>query len=303
MSSNTEGTKFFSLELAQGNKSFNINADLSDLQIDRIIDNVLIPTFNYNYQRQQANEAIQGDLKSKPIPGGASMQHPTAKIKLNNIMDAKRVPAGIRELARKEWSERELEKGYQETVAGVDPCRTEYNEEVKIKQVSKEEFKGRKRKVDLQGSHGTSSMADLLGDKKLADLTSKMGLSPKQYETKDETVSGEKSFGDVKESDKEQDFFRTGIKHKGDKLVYRCGYNCPNCGNSGRHYIPEGHENVSCHNCQTPLEVEPATLKGNGTTDEYRDANGNFTIANTIAMNKYNRLIQAGVINTDLHKK
>lgn len=320
MTANNAGTKYFSVAVAQGDKSFDINADLTDSQIDRIIDNVLIPTFNPNYAREQVNEKIQGKLDLRDVGTTGLYTHtsdhvfiphsvPTAdehgEIKMlyarsgvgkSRLFDAQKLPTEISDEAKRIWNERELQKGYEETVVGVNPERTEYNEEVKVSKQSK-------GKVELQGNHGTSTMADILGAKKVADLASKNGLSPKAYESKDAPITAEKSFGDVAEADKEKDYFRTGIKIKNDKPNYRVGYDCPKCGNTGRHYVPQRTNTVTCHNCHSPLEVEPATMLGQGFTEQHRDANGNFFVATSLSMHQYDRLLKAGRINTDLHRK
>ena len=78
------------------------------------------------------------------------------------------------------------------------------------------------------------------------------------------------------------EYYRTGIKYTGNDLTrprFRLGYTCPQCQDEGRHYIPAHVKIVSCHNCNTPLKVEPATPQGIGTTNDFRDMNGNFFIA------------------------
>lgn len=81
----------------------------------------------------------------------------------------------------------------------------------------------------------------------------------------------------------ETDFHHTGIKFDTyNRPKYRCSYECPKCGENGRHYIPMHITKVSCHKCQTPLVVEPATDLGKGTTEEHRDENGNYFFAEVI---------------------
>ena len=82
------------------------------------------------------------------------------------------------------------------------------------------------------------------------------------------------------------DFHHTGIKIKNNKPHYRCGYSCPKCGESGRHYIPNTVKAVNCHQCQAPLVVEASTDKGFGETDEHRDEHGNFFFAEVIDYTK-----------------
>lgn len=114
------------------------------------------------------------------------------------------------------------------------------------------------------------------------------------YSTEDESSSilAEK-FGDkakelyatagVEHQECDTEFYHTGIKYDDhNRPKYRCGYSCPKCGETGRHYIPFHVTRVSCHKCNTPLVVEPATKKGMGTTDEHRDEHGNYTIAEVI---------------------
>jgi hypothetical protein len=87
----------------------------------------------------------------------------------------------------------------------------------------------------------------------------------------------------VSEEDKQSvpDFYHTGIKYKGPKQTphYRTYYQCPRCGNDGRHYIPKDVKFVSCHNCQSKLRVEPATSFGFGLSDKHRDEWGNYFIS------------------------
>lgn len=93
----------------------------------------------------------------------------------------------------------------------------------------------------------------------------------------------------VSESDREPDYFKSGIKYKGvdlDKPMYKTSYNCPNCGHSGRHYIPDFAKMVSCHDCHSKLRVESATENGFGVGDAYRDKHGNFFVANTLVIDK-----------------
>lgn len=81
----------------------------------------------------------------------------------------------------------------------------------------------------------------------------------------------------------DNDYFHTGIKYDDfNRPKYRCAYECPKCGASGRHYIPMHISRVSCHQCNTPLVVDSATELGKGTTDEHRDSNGNFLFAEVI---------------------
>jgi hypothetical protein len=88
------------------------------------------------------------------------------------------------------------------------------------------------------------------------------------------------------EAEGEPDFYHTGIKYTNDKPRYRTFYECPRCGQSGRHYIPKNITQVACHNCQSQLEVVPATDKGFGHGEKFRDDYGNFFVAKTLVIDK-----------------
>lgn len=111
-------------------------------------------------------------------------------------------------------------------------------------------------------------------------------FSAGEEEAQQEEISAMKKIFEVpatEEKDRENDFYRTGIKlNANNKKKYRLGYICPKCGNSGRHYIPSFVKSVSCHECQTLLEVEPATKNGFGEGDQYRDSHGNYFVAMTL---------------------
>lgn len=85
-----------------------------------------------------------------------------------------------------------------------------------------------------------------------------------------------------------QDYYHTGVKYDREKPRYRCSYVCPKCGESGRHYIPTTVMTVSCHQCQAPLIVQPATEKGFGTDEEHRDEYGNFFVATELDFKRLN---------------
>lgn len=53
-------------------------------------------------------------------------------------------------------------------------------------------------------------------------------------------------------------FYFTGIKIKNGIPHYKAFYICPNCGLSGRHYVPEDVKEVKCHNCEAPIDIFPA---------------------------------------------
>lgn len=116
--------------------------------------------------------------------------------------------------------------------------------------------------------NNTFGMAELLGDTKLQKL----------YDTNPPAK--------VENTDGNPDYYHTGIKYSGDdKPRYRTFYDCPRCSNQGRHYIPKNVKYIRCHNCQTQLDVVPATDKGFGHGDKYRDDYGNFFVAKTIHVN------------------
>lgn len=130
----------------------------------------------------------------------------------------------------------------------------------------------RSRKLPIVGeeNRGTTPIAEILGDKLQGFYDQN---PPEKVEAKPE--------------DKEPDFYHTGVKYKsyrGDDNVphFRAHYNCPRCGQSGRHYIPEKVDVISCHNCQSKLNVEPATKKGFKFAESHRDESGNFFVANTL---------------------
>jgi hypothetical protein len=102
---------------------------------------------------------------------------------------------------------------------------------------------------------------------------------------------------DEEDKDGKPDFYHTGIKYKGKNQIphYRTYYNCPRCNKDGRHYIPSsGVEFVVCHNCQSKLQVEPATDYGFGLSEKYRDGWGNYFVANKLYIDNekmYHKLI------------
>jgi DNA-directed RNA polymerase subunit RPC12/RpoP len=90
------------------------------------------------------------------------------------------------------------------------------------------------------------------------------------------------SHTDNGEDDQDTDqpeFYKTGIKYTPDnKPRYKMEYNCPNCSNKGRHYIPDYLLTVSCHRCGFDLTVRLATH------DPFpnRDKRGNYFVATTL---------------------
>ncbi|WP_422661811.1 hypothetical protein ACK8P5_25995 (plasmid) [Paenibacillus sp. EC2-1] len=75
------------------------------------------------------------------------------------------------------------------------------------------------------------------------------------------------------------EFYRTGIKIKTIKGLetkcYRTRYVCPECDNKGKHYIPEGTDHVTCHNCQTDITVRDAgPVRGKDSYGHFYNASG-----------------------------
>lgn len=64
-----------------------------------------------------------------------------------------------------------------------------------------------------------------------------------------------------------------GIKRKNGTLLYRCNYKCPNCRNSGNHYIQESERAIHCHSCKYEMEVQKANV------DFSHDENYNYFLA------------------------
>jgi hypothetical protein len=122
--------------------------------------------------------------------------------------------------------------------------------------------------LPLKSTRSFSPMAELLGNDKLQKL----------YNTNPPAK--------VEEPGLTPDYYHTGIKYTttpvGDKPRYRTFYDCPRCNQTGRHYIPKSVPYVHCHNCQSELEVVPATDKGFGHGEKYRDEHGNFFVAKTL---------------------
>lgn len=77
------------------------------------------------------------------------------------------------------------------------------------------------------------------------------------------------------EESEDNSFWETGIKIKDEDKCYRTWYVCPECGNKGKHYVPEYLSSVECYQCKTPLEKRPATDKGFPDRDDF----GNFFVA------------------------
>ncbi len=56
---------------------------------------------------------------------------------------------------------------------------------------------------------------------------------------------------------KEQpEYFKSGYKIRTDGVkAYRLRYICPKCYHTGNHYIPEGTEEITCHECNHVMET------------------------------------------------
>lgn len=81
------------------------------------------------------------------------------------------------------------------------------------------------------------------------------------------------------ESEEQPEYYRTGIKVDEDGTKrYKCRYSC-DCGRKGNHYIPLGVTSVHCHDCNTEIEVEPATFEIDENNVPGRDHHGNFFVA------------------------
>jgi len=78
---------------------------------------------------------------------------------------------------------------------------------------------------------------------------------------------------------KEPEHWKTGILNKDGKPHYKIRLECPYCGTKKNLYREMGIETVQCVQCGKVVRVEPATEKGFGTTEEYRDQFGNFMLA------------------------
>lgn len=108
----------------------------------------------------------------------------------------------------------------------------------------------RPRSIELMGPKSTFPISDILG-----------------------IDSEEKRYEDPLDL-KEPDFWKSGIKvaSDGETKLYRTHYECPNCDNKGKRYIPDSNTYIHCHGCNVKIEIEPATPEGFPMRDEW----GNF---------------------------
>ena len=51
-------------------------------------------------------------------------------------------------------------------------------------------------------------------------------------------------------------FYKTGIKETARGKKYRASYLCPECGDLGKHYIPDWVEDINCYNCDFRMKVK-----------------------------------------------
>lgn len=59
-------------------------------------------------------------------------------------------------------------------------------------------------------------------------------------------------------------------------LLYQCYYVCTSCKNRGKHYVPKDRESVTCHECNTRMEIKPSEIFGEF---PYVDHYGNCFVA------------------------
>jgi hypothetical protein len=90
---------------------------------------------------------------------------------------------------------------------------------------------------------------------------------------------GEKLQEALKPKLEEPEFYKTGIKIDEDGTKrYKCRYTC-GCGKKGNHYIPLKTHEVTCHECDQPLDVWLAADKVDALGIPVRDGFGNYYIA------------------------
>ncbi|MCY8890410.1 hypothetical protein P8918_12600 [Bacillus spizizenii] len=100
----------------------------------------------------------------------------------------------------------------------------------------------------------------------LADLSAPVNAAPKHVENNTTIVGEPKTMEEAfpNTEDKAPTHYKTGYKIKDGVKHYKCRYRCTKCRNAGNHYIPEGVEQVDCHECQTSLMVKKATPGAQG---------------------------------------
>lgn len=145
----------------------------------------------------------------------------------------------------------------------------------------------RVRAVPLQSSASLVPMEDLLTPEQQAKLKSYSTSKPADksdqlapVEESPKVVEAVATVTAVDENKNEDvpEHFVTGIKVRDGKPLYKLRYWCK-CGGKGNHYVPQDTNYVKCFDCKNRLAVEPATVKGAGETQDYRDDYGNFFIA------------------------
>lgn len=121
------------------------------------------------------------------------------------------------------------------------------------------------REASLKTEKINSGQLDALIDKIFEVLLSKQQIS--------EVKPNQQKSEDVPE------YWKTGVLYKDGKPHYKIRLECPYCGTKKNLYREMGIETVQCVQCGKVVRVEPATEKGFGTTEEYRDQFGNFMLA------------------------
>lgn len=253
-------------ETKDGDKLF-LDGEISDTNLSNIISHVIAPTFN----------KVKLDSIEMPVP-------------ISNTLHTFKEEPRVEEIVKDK--KEALLKNYGKTSTGEDNVRldfihdpVEYTPEPGKAIPIENDFK------DLVGHLAVpNKRLPMKVDDNIAPFTPKMSIGSLGDNMDTEqlaklkeslTFSTDNKDEGIKEEDREADYWRTGIKYKGPKNLpaYKLGYDCPKCGTSGRHYIPDFAKTVTCHKCLTSLLVESATHHGFGVGDKYRDAHGNFFVA------------------------
>lgn len=77
-----------------------------------------------------------------------------------------------------------------------------------------------------------------------------------QYESAAPEPEPEAPAAEEMHTDKVPDFYKTGIKETARGKKYRTSYLCPECGDIGKHYVPDWVEEVNCYNCEFRMKIQ-----------------------------------------------
>lgn len=70
-------------------------------------------------------------------------------------------------------------------------------------------------------------------------------------------------------------FYKTGIKETPRGKKYRTSYLCPECGDLGKHYVPDWVDDINCYNCDFRMKIKSVeSIMG-----ENKDAFNNWYVA------------------------